>query len=1014
MRISAMVAVACISVIALSVADESEAASRRTVAIPAQGLGPALQHLAKEHGFQIVYVAEEVDSLRTAGAAGEFTLDEALNAILGGTGLTFRHLDERTVTILPQSMPGPGADTATPRSGESGATGGNERLGPVRPAGSESNRDNPSSGPGAGDDRTSNPGNPESPADARKPTALHEVEVTGSRLRSGEATDGPVPVVVFDRDKLDELGITTLPEFFRYVPQQSFVRSEESMSGAGGQYVDLRGVGTGFTAVLIDGRPAAASASSGTFNALDLNSIPMSAIERIEVLTTSASAVYGANAMGGAINIVLKRDIGRPVIDVRYGAADGGATERRVSLSAGHANGRFRGSLLLDYFDRGALLGAERDRWADQDFRRFGGTDQRSTSTNPGNVSSSTGGNLPGLSSPIAAVPEGSTGVGLTPADFEATAGQRNRDSLNRFRSIVGEQDRRSATAFGEFDLTSSVQAFAEFFHEESVTAIHLPPTAATLLVPAANEFNPFDEPVRVSYLFSGVGPRKRSTEGESDRGLVGLRGDLGAWDWEISAVRTKGDGVQRSARNSVDLARVNALLAAVPPAETLNVFQDGPGGSASLLASLVAPVTNDFEYSADTRLASAQLRGPLWQLPAGPLEIVVGGNAGNEEIDFASVQLVAPVVGDRSTTAAFAELGIPLVKPAMQVPGASSLRLTAAVRYDDYSDFGDSTNPQFGLVWTPVKALSLRFSHGTSFSPPNLFSLFAPLQEFPFFVTDPRRNNETVPIVMVAGGNPDLEAVDGESLTAGFVLTPERLPAFRFAATWWELEVDNRVTVVLPQQLVNAEAQFTDRVIRAAPSPADQAAGLPGPIVRVDITRINFGRLKTSGIDWEASYSLDTRWGNFKPSILGTWTAKYSSVELPNTPAIERVGVASTLGTIPEWKLSATLAWTRAGIGWSATARYIHSYDDAVFGLGPTGRRVDSQTLLDTQAFFNLDEMFSGDYSLLRGARITVGITNLLDESPPFSELFFDSGYDNTQGDLIGRTGYLTLTKRF
>lgn len=280
--------------------------------------------------------------------------------------------------------------------------------------------------------------------------------------------------------------------------------------------------------------------------------------------------------------------------------------------------------------------------------------------------------------------------------------------------------------------------------------------------------------------------------------------------------------------------------------------------------------------------------------------------------------------------------------------------------------------------------------------------------------MTDPRRNNETAFIALVVGGNPDLEAVEGESLTAGFVLTPARMPGFRLAANYWELEVDNRVTVVPAQQLVSSESLFPDRVIRGQPSPADEAAGLPGPIVSVDITRINFGRLKTSGIDWEASYSLNTRWGTFTPSVLGTWTGKYSSIELPNTPAVDRVGVASTLGTIPKWKLSATIAWTRASFGWSATARYIHSYDDAVFGLGPTGRRVDSQTLIDTQAYINLGEMLPGDSAWFRGTRITAGITNLLDESPPFSELFFDSGYDNTQGDLIGRTGYLKLTKRF
>jgi iron complex outermembrane recepter protein len=1008
MRIAVLATAISAAVVGLAWADPAAAAFKAPTNIAPQELASALRVLAAERHLQILYTTETVANHRTSGAVGELTVDEALTRLLGGTGLAFRYVDEKTITIVPRAD-GRGTE------GEESVSGGEARQSLwSRLRFAQANAASPLEAAGPGVDRAQATAaqRAEDPARSQDGVGQEDIVVTGSRLKGITADNGPAPVTVFDRKKIERLGITTLPDFFRYVTQQPTVKSEESMSGAGGQYVDLRGIGTGFTAVLINGRPAAATASSGTFNALDINSIPLAAIERVEILTSSASAVYGANAMGGAINIVLKRDLGRPVVDVRYGTAEGGAVERRASASTGYSNERFRASLLLDYFDRGELLGGERDRWANQDFRRFGSIDRRSTSSNPTTVTSASTANLPGLNSRFAAVPTGSSGIGLTPADFTATAGQRNFDSLGRFRSIVGEQDRRSGTVSGEFVLTPAVTAFGEYFREESESIIHQAPSALPLVVPANNEFNPFDVPVTVSYLFTGVGPRTRYSEAQSDRLLLGLRGGLASWDWEVAAMRTKGDGLQRSSDNAVDFARANAALAATAPAETLNVFQDGPGGSPSLLASLVAPVTVTQNHEGDTRHADAQLRGPLWQLPAGTVQGVIGGARSEDEILFVTNSFPRPVEGKRTASAAFAEIGVPLVSAEMQVPAVAELRLTLAGRHDDYNDFGTTTNPQYGLVWSPVRDVSVRLSYGTSFSPPNLFSMFAPLQQFPSSVTDPRRNNETVPIALLVGGNPDLQPVNGETTTAGLVLTP--VPGLRLTATYWELKVDNRVTVVPDQQLVNNEAVYSDRVIRAAPTQTDIDLGLPGRIVSVDSTRINFGELRTSGVDWEASYSLDTRWGNFTPGLTGTRTATYSSVELPGSAPVKGVGIASINGTIPKWKMSATLAWRHEWMGASATARYVHGYDDAIFGLGPTGRRVASQTLVDTQASVDFGRMRSGHSSWLENLRLTAGIANLFDKEPPFAELFFDAGYDYTQADLIGRTGYLNLSKGF
>src|SRR5690606_13775467 len=139
------------------------------------------------------------------------------------------------------------------------------------------------------------------------------------------------------------------------------------------------GLAVGTTLVLINGRRTVTTGLAGSTGYFDLNTIPISAVERIEVLSGSASAIYGADAVAGVINVILKKDIERPVVDLYYGAARGGADERRASLSAGYHGERFRGSVMLDVFDRGLLLGAEREHFADRDFRRFGGQDGRVT-----------------------------------------------------------------------------------------------------------------------------------------------------------------------------------------------------------------------------------------------------------------------------------------------------------------------------------------------------------------------------------------------------------------------------------------------------------------------------------------------------------------------------------------------------------------------------------------------------------------------------------------------------------
>ena len=294
--------------------------------------------------------------------------------------------------------------------------------------------------------------------------------------------------------------------------------------GDGTQFADLRGLGFDTTLVLINGRRTIATASALAVNGFDLNSIPLGAVERVEIVSDSTSAIYGADAIGGVVNIVLRENIPEPRLDIDYGAADGGAVERHAAFGASGSYGRARGSIVLDYFDRSPLLGRERDRWNNQDFTRFGGRDWRSPTASPGNVSSATFENLPGLSASFAAMPATSPGATLTPADFLATAGQLNLESLLRYRSIADAGTRKAAIAHGEYALAQQLTAYAELLYVDGETLQHVePPALIGALVSGENPYNPFGTDVLVDTLLTDFGPRTFTRRSKMIRSAGGL-----------------------------------------------------------------------------------------------------------------------------------------------------------------------------------------------------------------------------------------------------------------------------------------------------------------------------------------------------------------------------------------------------------------------------------------------------------------------------------------------------------
>lgn len=825
---------------------------------------------------------------------------------------------------------------------------------------------------------------------------VNEVVVTGTRI--GGASEGPAPVRVYTREDIDRMGVSSLSGVAEYFTQQPFSFGELAQR-SGAQHLQMRGLGVDTTLVLINGRRAPPSATSVTLNAFDLNTIPLTAVDRIEVMSDSASAIYGADAIGGVVNIILRKNVDAPDVYLHYGDAAGGSRERRAAITVGSSSERWNAALTLDYFERGMLLGAKRDLWRNQDFRRFGGTDWRVTSANPGNVYSLTGDALPGLNHPQASVPTGSTGIGLTPQDFLSTDGVLNRDGNLATASVLQGLNRLSGFGAAEFFFADRSSIFAEALVTGSdIVAQGSLPVVTKQIVPAGNPYNPFGQPVAVDYRFVGMKPLSYTTEAELTRFVLGARGELTSFDWEL--VLTKSDErADLAIRNDIDIERVQMALESTDPKTALNFFADGPAGGDALLSSIVSSPSL-LDYSMGGLQLSGFLRGDLFRVPGGTAKFVVGGEWRREEVRAVDPDLPLDLNNRRDVASGFAELQLPLVK---------DLSIKLAWRGDYYKDANDAVNPQYGVVWRPLRDWLVRAAYGTSFRPPSLAEQGAGKVEYTIPIADPRRGGAISLVRVISGGNRDLENVSAHSFTSGIMYRPDDGIGLSLGLHYWHVVMNDRIVVPRPSRIEQLEE--LGRVTRMSPTESDLLAGWPGALESVDNSILNYGRLETSGVDFDLLYRASGKLAGLQAELSATWVDEYVAYDFNPLQQPDRVGVASLDGTVPEWRLIGSLTWQAGGWGSTTTATFTPSYRDADL-TSILNRRVPARTTIDVHAWLDLGRMFESD--LLEGLKLTVGALNLLDEDVPFANVGLGLGFDPSQADLRKRFAYLRLTRSF
>lgn len=814
---------------------------------------------------------------------------------------------------------------------------------------------------------------------------LQEVVVTGSRLPPA-AGQSAQDVRVYGHERIERSGQSTVSDFLATVPEVSLASPGNTTISA---TVRLRGAIFGSPLILINGRRTQpVTGGNGFFGFFDLNTIPLSLVERIEVLPSGSSAIYGGDALAGVVNIVLRSNFTGAEGGVGYRWADK-IDENLIWAGGGwKPSDDFSFSIMASASHRGSLLGKDRDITSDPDLRRFGGPNLGTTTFGvPANVSSVSG-NLPGLDSSFAAVPRGSSGVGLAPADFAATAGTQNTGSFTRDAAMVPELRSSGGSLGGNVRITPDLEAFAELL----ATQIHrdgpiTPPSLQLADVPASNPFNPFGTTVQVSGVVHGAESLAALAYDEKFvRPLLGVRGTHGSWQWELTALDSRDNGSQVIA-GQPNAAALNAALASSNPATALNPFVDGSMASASLLSSIYSNniVTN---FNAESKIVDAFARGPLLQVPAGPMNAIFG--AEHESSRFENGFRV-----NRTARAIFAELRVPLLAGASERGQEREvLSVQGAARDDHYSDFGSKATWQAGFELRPVERLLLRGTHATAFKPPTLYQLGSPTTSFPSQVNDPGDNGQNVTVQAIQGGNAGLNATTGESSTLGFVWSPTQLRDLNVSMTRWWSRINQAIGApVSPQFVIDNESSFPGRVIR------DSA----GNIVAVDETFINFGTMRETGIDVAIDWKFNTSFGTFTPALAGTCITEFNGSSAPGAPSVSRLSRANNDGVFaPRVKGIVSIGWTPTP-AWNASlaGRYTGRYTDYT-----PPREIGNFWYLDASVEVAVERALHLGKGSLAGMKLSVSGTNLTNKLPAWSTFF--RGYDVFNYDIVGRTVFV------
>jgi iron complex outermembrane receptor protein len=891
---------------------------------------------------------------------------------------------------------------------------------------------------------------------------LEKVEVTGSNIPRVEGESG-LPLQILTREELADGGVQTAQELLeRISANQSFGGWNEA-KGVGHTIVgftgaSLRGLGSQRTLVLMNGRRLAPYALSGG-QSVDLSGIPISALERVEVLKDGASAVYGTDAIGGVINFILRKDYQGAEVNANYFSTEqGGGNSGRANATAGFgdlAKDKYNVFISADYFKQDALKASQRDSTKTAYLPQLG-LDQTSPDSFPANIAQT---NLVtgqiygffGLLNPTIPFPGGATPTSCAePYSFSTHPPQTpGRPSFRPyqcrfdFASVIDSiPEAEKANVIGRFtrQLDSNNQFFAEgsYYHGkfiqhiaptpvdsgETNTPMMLPPTSAyypAAFVAGLPGGNPA-LPLEVLYRTVELGPRVNQVHVDQWNAVVGMEGTFKTWDYQLAASYTANRQADEYVSGFISERAFGPLLRA----GVINPF--GPNTDAVLALMRATQVTgraNDnraSNYGADFKIENT-----VYELPGGPVALALGLDGRRESLTQKNADFVVSgdIIGGagavpslpavrRTVGSLFGEANVPVVK---------SLEANLAVRYDHYSDFGSTTNPKITLRWQPSKQVLLRGAYGTGFRVPTLSDLFQPqsvsLAGQPF--ADPVRcpitgapidcgNPDFGFIQVKTGGNPSLQPERSRQINVGIVVEPiSRLSA---SVDYYRTKLRDVIEIVPTDTIFGDFSRWAGAYVVRKP-PDAQHPNLPGEIDYIVQYPTNVGGINTSGLDVSLQWrGPATPIGRFSLGLDGTYVLSYAHTGFESSLFPPSVGTRGPDGAIARYRQYAQLNWTDDQWGATLANTFQDGYREVdLLSCDPTGlnctgtRRVGSYSVWDLQ----------GRYSGISNLTLSMGVRNLLNTPPPVSnQSAFQPGIDPSYADPRGRTYYVAVRYAF
>jgi len=878
--------------------------------------------------------------------------------------------------------------------------------------------------------------------------SLAEVTVTGSRIARSDAS-AVGPVMTLSLEDIEAAAPLSVGELLQELPGAGVSLNSNGTQGTsfGVSAVNLRYLGSSEGSgnrvlVLVDGhRWVNAAGGRGFRDFVDLNTIPLGMVETIEVLKDGASAIYGADAIAGVVNIRTRKEIDGIETRLSYGeTSESDGASLSASLNAGQRFGRVSALVSLSYVDSDPILTTDRSLTA------LANVPVTAPPVSPRGLYV-----LPGVSTATAPITRAPGAAGSAPADFRAA--RLPDDFYNTLtQGIYSVGPSRRLGVFGRLglEINEDTRAAIEFLYNERESSQLFAPLPIDIrqnqgyTIPADHPFNPWKlaftgTSLRLQRVPIEVGNRNNVQDVETQRVALTIEGalDLGTrWNWDFFASKSENEATF-AAINQINYD--NLALALGPNARCaanqcvpLNLF----GEMTPAMADYIRFNGLDRNGTEQTN-AAFNLSGRFGSLPAGDIGLA-SGIEWREEAAYDRPDAFAnsaPVfvtaargrtssaqrdatVGEYDLWEAYVELDLPLLA---DVPGAYSLSVNAATRYSDYSSFGDATTNKFGVSWRPVSTLLIRGTASEGFRAPSILELYQGSRQTTFQAVDPCNGGGAgkpgcagIPSTYnqnqfgagtlkgVVGGNPNLKAETADTLTAGFAWTPELIEGLSVTGDWWKIRIDDAIAAQTAQQILTLCAtragSYCDNVTRET----------TGEVLELRQSVVNFNRIEVEGVDVTVRHELETSMGRFSLVADASRLLHFTTFAPQSDGSVvitEQAGRGDTpRATFPKWKGQLGAQWRRDewNAGWRS--RYIGGATD-VAGNPINGGETSATWYHDLQVGRDFEDL---------GTRVTVGIDNVFNKMPPASWANNPINYDIYTYDARGRYFFVKLAADF